>query len=98
MFLDGGEKCIPLSPHPCVSTVVSLAFPFHYQFHLLIFISARAAIHRTQSSIAKYNTETCLSCEVVCCGFKHRQTHLFITAIHQEAFKSEEKLQNLTLH
>lgn len=86
MFLDGGEKCIPLSPHPCVSTVVSLAFPFHYRLHLLIFISARPATRRSQSSIAKYNTETCLTSEVVHCGFQ-TQTHQFITAIHQEAIK-----------
>lgn len=62
-FTTGERNASCYLPHPRASTVVSLTFPFHHQFHLWSFISARAATHSTQSSIAKCNTETCLCCE-----------------------------------
>ncbi len=83
MFLGGGANRFLLSPHARVSTIVGLTFRFHHQFHLLSFISAGAATCRDQSGIAKYNTETCLSCELVRCGFNYRPTCLFaVSALH----------------
>lgn len=47
-FSTGGVNRFLLSPHPRVSTVVSLTFRFHHQFHRLSFISVGATTHRTQ--------------------------------------------------
>lgn len=80
MFLDRGEQ--RFLPSPASQQLSVLHFPFIIS-SILIFISAGAPTLRSHPSIAKYKIESCLSCEVVHCDFKHKQTHLFaIAAMH----------------
>lgn len=57
MFLDGGVNRFLLSPRPASQQLSVLHFVFITGFRLQSFISAGAATHRTQSSIAKYDRD-----------------------------------------